>query len=97
MNETDIRDNSQFSYPTMNNNRQNYYKKPTRIQNIKLLRDPHKIDIDQDVRSNGNNGKASPLSIGPTASPTNMNSLYINLKDDLIEHHDYEAVSQPVF
>ena len=51
------------------------------------------------------NGNASPNSIavgrklmgGPGSSTHSMNHVYFNLKDDLIEHFDYEAVNHQVF
>ena len=45
-----------------------------------------------------NSGGRKLLGGGPgSSSHQSMNHVYMNLKDDLIEHFDFEAVNQQVF
>ena len=75
------------------------YKKPHLIQNAELLKDPTIIQEIQ-RQSQINPGSMSPTSIGgggrklAGGSQNGMSHLYMILKDDLIEHFDYEAVNQ---
>lgn len=77
-----------------------YYKKPEAISNLDFLKDQPIIN----GGGNSSRGKTGPFSmsmssrgLGGASTAQNMNNLYLILKDDLIEHFDYEAVSQSVW
>lgn len=81
------------------------YKKPAVIENAELLKDPSVVKdiLEQNM---GNKSPSSPSGgvtagrkmVGSTGnSQQNMNYMYMILKDDLIEHFDYEAVNMQIF
>lgn len=78
------------------------YYKPDKIKNIELLKDPSLLKDNSNPGLLRGPGNASPNSLaggrklmgGAVNSQQSMNHVYLNLKDDLIEHFDYEAVNQ---
>ena len=78
------------------------YYKPEKIKNVELLKDPSLLKDNSSSAQLRGPGNTSPNSLaggrklmgGAVNSHQSINLIYLNLKDDLIEHFDYEAVNQ---